>query len=146
MNAILKTSFTLVFVASFVAPAFADSKRPWLHTPDDFSLQRSQTSTRVTRTYVAQPQAESRRAYSYEPAPSLKAGDKAVVAKDKSEMKIGDRAVATVPQGTQFTVVAVQGTWIGANVEQNGQKFSGWLASADLANSAVSAPALHPCP
>jgi hypothetical protein len=49
------------------------------------------------------------------------------VAKATSELKIGDRVIASLPKGTRFTVVAVQGGWIGANVEQNGQKLSGWL-------------------
>jgi hypothetical protein len=76
------------------------------------------------------------RAYSYEPAPLvLKAGDMAVVTKAKAELKIGDRVLTTVPQGTKFTIVQTWGTWIGANVEQNGQKFSGWIANTDVASN-----------
>jgi hypothetical protein len=71
------------------------------------------------------------RAYSYEPA-SLQAGDTAVVAKANAEVKLGDRVLATLPQGTQFKVLQTQGTWVGAAVEQNGQKITGWIAGADL--------------
>ena len=70
----------------------------------------------------------------------FKAGDTAVVAKAAAELKVGNRVVASVPQGTQFKVLAVQGTWIGASVEQKGQKFSGWIANADLGNSPAAAP------
>jgi hypothetical protein len=85
-------------------------------------------------------QVVSRRAYSYEPSPVFKAGDTVVVAKATSELKIGDRVITKLPKGTRFTVVAVQGGWIGANVEQNGQKLSGWLLYCDLATDAAAAP------
>jgi Tfp pilus assembly protein FimT len=49
--------------------------------------------------------------------------------------------LATVGQGTQFTIVQVQGTWVGATIEQNGQKLSGWITSADVASSPAPAPA-----
>jgi len=86
--------------------------------------------------------AQGRVAYSYEPAPTLKAGDLVVVAKAKADLKLGDKVLATVGQGTQFTIVQVQGTWVGATIEQNGQKLSGWIASGDVASSPAPAPAV----
>ncbi len=140
MNTMLKLSFTFIAVASFAASALADSKRPWAHTSDDFSAQQAHVQTYAAVTYAAQPQVESRRAFSFEPAPTFKAGDMAVVAKAMSQLKVGNRLLANVPQGTRFTVLAVQGNWIGASIEQNGRQVSGWVANADLTNGPITAP------
>jgi hypothetical protein len=141
----LKTSFTFVVVVTLATAAFADSKRPWLHTPDDFWSRtfgptQNNFSPRyyaspgyyASPSYVAQSQVESRRAYSFEPAPTLKAGDSTVVAKNASEMKIGNRVIANLVKGTQATVLAVQGNWIGVRIDRNGQKVDGWVAASDF--------------
>jgi hypothetical protein len=79
-------------------------------------------------------QVESRRAYSYEPAaPAFKVGDTIVVTPAIVPMKIGDRVVATVPQGQRITVSSVEGPWIGTNIEQNGKNVGGWILANDLA-------------
>jgi hypothetical protein len=84
------------------------------------------------------------RAYSYEPAPLFLAGNLVVIAKAKADLKLGDRVLATVPQGTQFKIVQVWGNWLGATIEQNGKKISGWITNADVASSA--APAVPTAP
>jgi hypothetical protein len=142
MNAMLKITLTAIVVASIAATSYADSKRPWTHTSDDFWASNQPTA----RTYyyaprvASQPQVVERRAYSFEPAPAFKAGDMVVVNKATSELKIGNRVIANLPKGTRFAVVAVQSGWIGANVEHNGQKVSGWLLGGDLAADAANAP------
>ncbi len=134
MNAMLKVSLTVVAVASFAATALADSRHPWQHTSDDFGVS-NQSAARAyyaPRTMAQSPVVE-RRAYSFEPAPAFKTGDAVVVAKTTSELKVGNQVLATLPKGTRISVLAVQGGWIGAKVEQNGQKVSGWLLGSDLA-------------
>jgi hypothetical protein len=141
MNALLKISLTAVVVASFATTSYADSKRPWLHTSDDFTtaIQPPARTYYYVPRYTAQPQAAERRAFSYEPAPAFKTGDSVVVSKATSELKVGNRVLANLPKGTKFAVVAVQGSWIGANVDQNGQKLSGWVLVGDIATDAAAA-------
>jgi hypothetical protein len=138
----LKISLTSVVVASIAATSYGDSKRPWKQTSDDFWA----SNQPAARTYyyaprvAAQPQVTERQAYSYEPAPAFKTGEAVVVSKATSKLKVGNRVIANLPKGTRFNVVAVQGGWIGANVEQNGKKVSGWLIGTDLAADAGNAP------
>ena len=73
--------------------------------------------------------------YSYASARSLKTGDRATVAAPTADMKVGDRVVESVPAGTPVTVLAVQGPWIGVNVERNGQQASGWILMSDLSSN-----------
>ena len=79
-------------------------------------------------------------AYSYEPAANFKSGDTVAVAKVTSELKVGNSVIANLPKGTRFTVLAVQGGWIGAKVEHNGHTVSGWLPTGDLAADAAAGP------
>src|SRR5438552_1192880 len=94
MNAILKISAVLVAVATVAGSAFGEGynwqqKTTYANDPTRASMSRGY----VTPGYAAQPQVESRQAFSYEPAPMLKAGDVAVVAKAMSALKIGDRTL-----------------------------------------------------
>lgn len=129
MNTLLKTSLALVAFVSLLSVATFSRAGTGIGARTGHSISNNSGYVQSDSSVNTQ----SYRAYSYEPAPALKAGDTAVVTKAKAEVKVGDRVVATVPKGTQFTVVAVQETWIGATVDQNGQKVSGWIASADLA-------------
>ena len=97
----------------------------------------STSNTRTCRTWVAQPQVESRRACSYEPAASasFKTGDTIVVTAANAKLKIGDRVVATVRRGQRITVLSVQGPWVRTTIEQNGRNVGGWLLASDLATN-----------
>src|SRR5208283_2954763 len=124
MNSMLKTSFGLVaFVFLLSAATLADAG-------GGGSYGRINTSSQSYPQY---------RAYSYESASLYRAGDIAVVAKPRAELKLADKVLATVNQGTQFMILQTQGTWVGAAVVQNGQRVAGWIAESDL--SASSAPA-----
>ncbi len=103
---------------------------------NDPTKRSASTITRTYRTCLAQPQVESRRAYSsYEPAASasFKVGDAIVVTAANADLKIGDRVVATIPQGQHITVSSVDGPWVGTNILQNGQNVGGWILASDLA-------------
>ena len=142
MNAMLKISLPVVAVALFAATALADSRHPWQHSSDDFGVpNQSAARAYYAPRAIAQSPVVERRAYSFEPAPAFKMGDAVVVAKATSELKVGNRVLATLPKGTRFTIVAVQGGWIGADVEHNGQMVSGWLLIGDLATDATPAGA-----
>jgi hypothetical protein len=135
MNTLLKVTLSLVVVSSLVTNVFADSKRPYKNTPDDFWAQWNLSARNGVT--VMQPQVESRREYSYEPTPSLKAGDTVFAARATVDVKLGDRVIANVPQGTRLTVLSVLGQWIGVNVEQNGHLVAGWILASDLAINAA---------
>jgi hypothetical protein len=135
MNALLRMSLPLLVVSSLVTNALADSKRPWKNTPDDFWGQQNwgqQNFASRSSATVMQPQVEARRAYSYEPAPSPKAGDTVFAARAAVDVKLGDHVIANVPQGTRITVLAVQGPWVGVNIEQGGHQVGGWILATDL--------------
>jgi homogentisate 1,2-dioxygenase len=140
MNSMQKISLTLVAFVSFASTALAGGG---YKNSAGYQMLNSSRSN-ATRTYAVPAQAQTRQSYSYEPALVLKAGDRAVLAK-AGELRVGTSVLASLPQGTRITVVAVQGNWIGTNVEQNGQKLSGWIANTDLANNSVTGPVACAC-
>lgn len=135
MKTLSKISLSLLALATLAAStAFADGY-DWRQkiTYGNDPSKRSTSTTRTYRTWVAQPQMESRRAYSYEPAaPAFNVGDTIVVTAAGANLKIGDRVIATVPRGQRITVSSVQGPWVGTNIERNGQQIGGWILASDL--------------
>jgi hypothetical protein len=139
MNVMLKITLSLAIVASLAGTSLADSKRPWKGTADDFYSTNGIGSATYSRTYAAQPQyvvaapqSTAQRSYSYEPAPSFKVGETAVVTTASSALRIGNRSIATVPHGARVDVIAIQGAWIGVNFDQNGKKVAGWIVASEL--------------
>ncbi len=136
MKTLLNISLALLAIAILAASTtFADGY-DWRQKMT-YGNDPTKRSTGVARTYTVRPEVESRRAYSYEPAAaaSFKAGDTITVTAAEVQMKVGDRVVATVPQGLRITVSSVEGAWVGANIEQNGKQVGGWILASDLAVS-----------
>ena len=77
----------------------------------------------------------TRTAVAGQPAVSFKVGDVVLVGKAKCEVKLGETVIGKVSQGTRIAVLAVQGNWIGAKVDQNGKQLSGWITAGDLVSS-----------
>jgi hypothetical protein len=131
MNTMLRITMT-VFVAAVAAPALAGGHVGRQSSGGNYYNYPSQT--------VAPQQVDARRAFSYEPGQSLKAGDTAIVGMATTELKLGDRVLASIPQGTRITVSAVKDNWIGTGIDRNGKMVLGWVLASDLA------PGLAPCP
>lgn len=91
--------------------------------------------------YWQQPYVAARQAFSYEPAApaAFKVGD-TIVAPAAVPLKVGDKVVATVPQGQRITVSNVEGPWVGTSIEQNGQTIGGWVLARELAGDSAPLP------
>lgn len=81
------------------------------------------------RGYDYQPRVDSRQGQANTALSdqSFKAGDRVVVATDSAPLMIGTRSLGAVPKGTEFAVLKVQGPWVGASVQIDGQTKSGWV-------------------
>jgi hypothetical protein len=75
---------------------------------------------------------ESYRRFSYEPA-AIAPGDAAVVRGENVKVMKGAEVVGTAPQGLTFKVTKVTDGWLGAVVEVEGRKLSGWIWSGNVA-------------
>jgi hypothetical protein len=54
-------------------------------------------------------------------------GDAVVVAEEGASLRLGDRTLATLSAGRELRVLKVQGPWVGASVDVDGQKVAGWV-------------------
>lgn len=137
MKTLSRISLALLAIMTLAVPAARvdgyDWKQKVTYTNDP--TKGSPSTARTYPTWVAEPQIESRRAYSYEPAaaPSFKAGETVVVTAANANLKLGDRVVASVPRGQRIAVASVEGPWVGTNIEQNGQNVGGWILASDFA-------------
>lgn len=61
-------------------------------------------------------------------AAMFQAGDKVVVAVDGANLVKGSETLGTLKKGDAFEVLKVQGPWLGAQIEINGKKTSGWVS------------------
>jgi len=95
--------------------------------------------------YWQQPYVAARQAYSYQPAApaAVKVGD-TIVAPAAVPLKVGDKVVATVPQGQRIAVSSVEGPWVGTSIEQNGRTIGGWALASELAGASPQYPAAIP--
>jgi len=72
-----------------------------------------------------------RQSYSYQPM-TFHAGDKVVVSADHANLMKGMDTVATVNKGQAFDILKVQGPWLGAEIEMDGKKLTGWIWSQQV--------------
>ena len=92
------------------------------------------------RSFSYEPQIETRRSYSYEPA-AFDVGEDVVSLRPTRLMK-GTRTLATVEGGQEFQVLDVEGPWLGAEIEVDGEKIKGWVWHRHVASAAeAEAPA-----
>lgn len=148
MKTLLNISLSLLAVAILTTSTALADGYDWRQkiTYGNSPFNKSTTSSRSCATrpsatwrqaYSYQPaQVESQRAYSYEPAApaAFKVGD-TIVASANVPLKVGDRVVATVPQGQRITVSSIEGPWVGTNIEQDGKNVGGWILASDLAGT-----------
>jgi hypothetical protein len=74
--------------------------------------------------------------------PTLKPGDRAVVKAETVDLVMGQKVLTKLTRGQTVVVSLVQGSWIGCEAEQHGQKVRGWVPAAALGP----APAPRPTP
>lgn len=73
--------------------------------------------------------------YQQHHAESINAGDKVVVTGDHATLMRGSEKLMDVPKGHAFQVTKVQGSWLGAEIEKDGKKTTGWIASNQVATA-----------
>jgi hypothetical protein len=69
---------------------------------------------------------ETRQAFSYEPL-DFRVGDRVVIAKDNTVLKVEHTVLATLNKGQEFMVTHIQGPWVATSLEVNGNKLVGWV-------------------
>jgi hypothetical protein len=141
MKALTKTALTLLAIVTLSAFTTIAAGYDWTQKicygnhPGDGNMSNDRSAY---RTYAAQPQVESRPAYSYVPAaPAVHVGDTIVVAAANASLKLSDRVVASVPQGHRIIVSSVEGPWVGTHIERNGRSVAGWILASDLATASI---------
>lgn len=84
--------------------------------------------------FVNQAPVESRRSFSYQPAPEVpfKAGERVSVASDGAKLMRSRDVIATLHKGLEVTILKVQGQWLGTSVAVDGHTKSGWVAARDV--------------
>jgi hypothetical protein len=135
MHSILKTALVALVVASLGATAVGDGYDPHqkLSYANDPTRQASAPARAMSE--APRPPSAAGAAVASQPSVSFKVGDMVLVGKSKCELKLGETVVGNVSRGTRVTVLAVQGNWIGAKVDQNGKQLSGWITDGDLVSS-----------
>ena len=96
---------------------------------------QQQTSSYRYRSYGYQPSVQCRRSYSCEPSPQVefKTGDRGVVTGNSAKLMVGSDVLGSIPKGTEFTLTRVQGQWLGASIEIDGRRVSGWVPVSEVA-------------
>jgi len=137
MNSILNTAIIGLVVAILGTKAFGDGYNPYqkLSYANDPTRAASAPTRATEKSEAPHLQSDTRAAVASPPATSFKVGDVALVGKPKCQMKLGETVIGNVSQGTHITVLAVQGNWIGAKVDQSGKRLSGWITAGDLVSS-----------
>lgn len=51
----------------------------------------------------------------------------------------GNEQLTNVPKGQAFQVLKVQGSWLGAEIEKDGKKMTGWIATNQVAAAGMQA-------
>ncbi|MGE3316612.1 MAG: hypothetical protein AB7O26_15960 [Planctomycetaceae bacterium] len=73
--------------------------------------------------------------YQQHHATMFQAGDKVVVSGDHAMLMSGTEKLMDVPKGHAFQVTRVHGNWLGAEIDRDGKKTTGWIASNQVAGS-----------
>jgi hypothetical protein len=63
---------------------------------------------------------------------AAQAGEKAKVVVDQANVMLGEKAISTLPKGTEFEVIGRHQQWLGVRVNVNGQMVSGWVNQRDV--------------
>lgn len=70
-------------------------------------------------------------------AAEFKVGDVVVTAQDRTDLGFKERTVKELGRGIEIIITEVRDPWIGGYVEQDGEKFSGWVHKREVRHAAV---------
>ena len=82
-------------------------------------------SRRISPRYSYRAAPESRR-FSYESA-AYEIGDSVVVTSPRATLRVGRVDLARLPVGTRLEAIKVEGAWVGAAIEVEGKRITGWV-------------------
>lgn len=70
-------------------------------------------------------------------AADFKVGDVVVTAQDRTDLGFKERTVKELGRGIEIIITEVRDPWIGGYVEQDGERFSGWVHKREVRRAAV---------
>lgn len=93
-----------------------------------FAIPRSKSALLIALLLVFHPGVRARIQ-----EPTVKAGDRALVAADSAELRLGSRLIAKLRKGQEVTVKSLRGKWAGCSVRIDDRERTGWILASALA-------------
>ena len=83
-------------------------------------------SATVSRQVATTAVVDANRSFSYQPV-DFHAGDRVLIDRDDVKLMMGSKVVGRLENGSVFQVTRVINGWLGAVIENEGQKLEGWV-------------------